>query len=63
VLCLLLLLGGKLALRRGHEPPPSAPPVDMLMGEAARLMQAHKGALLLAAVLAGLVASNRGRSR
>ena len=64
-----LTLAGALALvasslmRRARPRPVEMLDTDGLLGEASRYVNEHKGAALLAAALAGVIAGNSGRRR
>ncbi len=43
--------------------PSSAPSAELLVAEGARLFKEHQGAVLLAALVAGLLVGNDGKER
>lgn len=62
VLCLAVLGLLQLVLRR-HRRPPAVGSPELLLAEATRLFKDHKGTLLVAALVAGLLAGNESRER
>ena len=60
-LVFILSAAAWLITRRGRETPSVCPAPQMLLLEATRLFTAHTGAMLLAAVIAGMVAADSGR--
>ncbi len=62
ILTVILATAVWLIMLRGVRRPRVGPPAPLLLqSEATRLFSEHKGALLLAAVVAGMAAANRGR--
>ena len=59
----ILALIGWLLIRRRRARPVDGLQLDALVGEASRFINEHKGAALLAAALAGMLAANSGRKR
>jgi hypothetical protein len=60
VLALIFALAAWFYMRRNRRSPGATTP-QLLMTEAMRLFSEHKGAVLLAAVVAGMAAANGGR--
>ena len=58
---LILATAGWLIVRHGRQRSDAAAPPQLLLTEATRLFNEHKGAVLLAALVAGMAAANSGR--
>jgi hypothetical protein len=59
----ILALIAWLVMRRRRARPSDGLQVDVLLAEAGRVINEHKGAALLAAALAGMLAASNGRKR
>jgi hypothetical protein len=60
-LMLILALAAWLVLRRNRARPGAAMAPQLLLSQAVRLFNEHKGAVLVAAIVAGMATANSGR--
>jgi hypothetical protein len=61
IVALILATAAWRIMRHGRRRPGAAAAPQLLLSEATRLFNEHKGAVLLAAVVAGMTAANGGR--
>jgi hypothetical protein len=61
VMCLAVLMLMRYRLKRRPAPPAAGAAPALLLAEATRLFKEHKGPVLMAALLAGLVAGRNGK--